>query len=253
MRGLPLLAALQAIAAFDVATHAPRATALQRPRSAPRCPRSLMAAGSRAKLRSKLVGIGSCAPDTRVTNADLESFVDTSDDWISQRTGIRCRHLLAPGEGIAQLGSVSAERALEMAGVDAKDVDLVIFATSSPDDLFGDACLVARSVGAVNAVAFDLTAACSGFLFGINTASQFLHTGAYETALVIGGDALSRWVNWEDRNTCVLFGDGAGAVVLKAAASDADSGVLGFEMHSNGAHAISACTRSVFLAMFRCA
>ena len=108
-------------------------------------------------------------------------------------------------------------------------------ATSSPDDLFGDAAFVARSVGATNAVAFDLTAACSGFLFGINTASQFLHNGAYKTAIVIGADALSRWVDWTDRNTCVLFGDGAGAVVLQQTAAGQPAGILGYEMHSNGA------------------
>ncbi|KAL1522657.1 hypothetical protein AB1Y20_017635 [Prymnesium parvum] len=120
-----------------------------------------------------------------------------------------------------------------MAGVAAAEVDLVIYATSSPDDLFGDAPFVASQVGATNAVAFDLTAACSGFLFGMNTAAQFLHTGAYQTALVLGADALSRWVDWDDRNTCVLFGDGAGAVVMKAS-TDEEAGVLGFEMHSNG-------------------
>jgi len=196
--------------------------------------RPVVASGNKGKLRSRLIGIGSCAPDTRVTNADLEAIVDTTDEWISKRTGIRCRHLLAPGETLSDLGSKAAERAIEMAGISAEDIDIVIFATSSPDDLFGDAPHVARMVGADNAVAFDLTAACSGFLFGVNTASQFLHTGVYSTALVIGGDALSRWVDWDDRNTCVLFGDGAGAVVLKAAASDDERGVLGFEMHSNG-------------------
>jgi len=196
--------------------------------------RPVVASEGKAKLRSRLIGIGSCAPDTVVTNADLEAVVDTSDEWIAQRTGIRSRHLLAPGETLSDLGAKAAERAIEMAGVSAEDIDLVIFSTSSPDDLFGDAPHVARLVGAHNAVAFDLTAACSGFLFGVNTASQFLHNGVYSTALVVGGDALSRWVDWEDRNTCVLFGDGAGAVVLKAAASDEESGILGFEMHSNG-------------------
>lgn len=114
-------------------------------------------------------------------------------------------------------------------------MELVILATSSPDDLFGDAPCVAKNIGASNAVAFDLTAACSGFLFGMNTAAQFLHTGAYKTAVVIGADALSRWVDWSDRNTCVLFGDGAGAVVMRASEGDEGPGMLGFEMHSNGA------------------
>lgn len=204
-------------------------TPAPRPRSRP------IVASSRAKLRARMVGIGSCAPPKRMSNAELEAIVDTSDEWIAQRTGIRARHLLAPGESLSELGCKAAERALEMAGVAAEDVELVIFATSSADDLFGDAPHVARMVGATNAVAFDLTAACSGFLFGVNTASQYLHTGAYRTALVLGGDGLSRWVDWEDRNTCVLFGDGAGAVVLRAADTDDEGGVLGFEMHSNGA------------------
>ena len=198
------------------------------------CCRPVVAKAEISKLRSKLVGVGSCAPPTRVTNVDLEDLVDTTDEWIAQRTGIRSRHLLAPGETMSELGSKAAEGALAMAGVAAEDVDLVIFATSSADDLFGDAANVAKLVGATNAVAFDLTAACSGFLFGINTASQFLHNGAYKTAVVVGADALSRWVDWSDRNTCVLFGDGAGAVVLRACADGEEPGLLGYEMHSNG-------------------
>lgn len=192
-------------------------------------------ATGRTQLRAQLIGIGSCAPERKVTNGELESVVDTSDEWIAQRTGIRSRHLLGPEQSLSGLATVAAQNALEMAGVAAEDVELVIMATSSPDDMFGDAAGVARAVGATNAVAFDLTAACSGFLFGINTASQFLHNGCYKTAIVIGADALSRWVDWSDRNTCVLFGDGAGAVVMRGADSDASSGVLGFEMHSNGA------------------
>ena len=185
-------------------------------------------------MRAKLVGIGSCAPDRRVTNKELEAIVDTSDEWIAKRTGISSRHLLQPGEKMCDLSATAAARALEMAGVAAEDVDLIICATSSPEDLFGDAPFVAREIGATNAVAFDLTAACSGFLFGVNTAAQFLHNGGYQTAIVLGADALSRWVDWDDRNTCVLFGDGAGAVVMKAAAADEEAGLLGFEMHSNG-------------------
>ena len=144
-----------------------------------------MAKAEISKLRSKLVGVGSCAPPTRVTNVDLEDLVDTTDEWIAQRTGIRSRHLLAPGETMSELGSKAAEGALAMAGVAAEDVDLVIFATSSADDLFGDAANVAKLVGATNAVAFDLTAACSGFLFGINTASQFLHNGTAPAPLIL--------------------------------------------------------------------
>ena len=138
-------------------------------------------ASSRSRLRARLVGTGSCAPATIVTNTDLESVVETSDEWITKRTGIKSRHLLRPGESLSGLASTAAERALEQAGVDPSEVELLILATSSPDDLFGDAAGVARAVGATNAVAFDLTAACSGFLFGVNTASQFLHNGAYGT------------------------------------------------------------------------
>jgi 3-oxoacyl-[acyl-carrier-protein] synthase-3 len=133
---------------------------------------TIAAVSQRGELRVKLTGVGSCAPDTRVTNTDLEAFVETSDEWVTQRTGIRSRHLLAPGEALSDLAITSTRRALEHAGVDAADVDLVIMCTSTPDDLFGDAAHVALSVGASNAVAFDLTAACSGFLFGVNTAAQ---------------------------------------------------------------------------------
>lgn len=190
--------------------------------------------GNRGEMRVRLLGVGAAAPDTRVPNSKLEGVVDTSDEWITQRTGIGCRHLLKPGEGFSDLATLSAERALESSGVAAEDVDLIILATSTPDDMFGDAAGIAQRIGAKNAVAFDLTAACSGFLFSLNTASQFLHNGAYKTALVIGGDALSRWVDWSDRNTCVLFGDGAGAVVVKAAEEGEPSGMLGYEMHSDG-------------------
>lgn len=155
--------------------------------------------------------------------------------YCARFSGIRARHLLGPGEGLSDLATAAAKGALEQAGVDASDIELVILATSSPDDLFGDAPFVARNVGATNAVAFDLTAACSGFLFGVNTAAQFLHNGAYKSALVIGGDALSRWVDWGDRNTCVLFGDGAGAVVMRSCTEGEEAGILGYEMHSNGA------------------
>lgn len=189
--------------------------------------------GSRAG-QVRFLGIGSCAPSTRVSNTQLEKVVDTSDEWISKRTGIGARHLLAPGESMCDLSATAATKALEMAGIRAEDLDLVIYATSSPDDLFGDAPFVATKIGASNAVAFDLTAACSGFLFGVTTASQFLHNGAFKTALVVGADALSRWTDWDDRNTCVLFGDGAGAVVMTAS-TGAHVGMLGFEMHSNGA------------------
>mmetsp|Transcript_29132 Transcript_29132/g.48166 ORF Transcript_29132/g.48166 Transcript_29132/m.48166 type:complete len:379 (-) Transcript_29132:63-1199(-) len=186
-------------------------------------------------LGCRPIGIGSAAPKTIITNADLEEVVETSDEWIRTRTGISQRHVLCDGESLMQLGAQAGQQALEMAGItDPTDIDLVICATSSPDDLFGDATSIAASLGCTNAVGFDLTAACSGFLFGITTAGQFLSNpnGSTKTALVIGADALSRWVDWDDRNSCILFGDGAGAMVLT---QDVESpGVLGYSAHSNG-------------------
>jgi len=183
-------------------------------------------------LSVSLVGVGSVTPDQTLTNEDLSTFIETSDDWISQRTGISRRSILRSDEKLSSLATTAGLEALAAASVDPTSVDLVILATSSPDDLFGDATTVATGVGADKAVAFDLTAACSGFLFAVVTASQFLETGCYETALVVGADALSRWVNWSDRNTCVLFGDGAGAIVLKR--NNVAPGILGFAMHSDG-------------------
>lgn len=189
----------------------------------------------KSMLKSRPIGIGSCAPDTVMPNSELEALVETSDEWITTRTGIRKRHLLREGQGVSDLAITASKKALEMAGVEGSDIDLVVMATSSPDDLFGDACVVGDAVGAKEAVAFDLTAACSGFLFALVTASQFLHSGCYKKCLVVGADALSRWVDWEDRNSCILFGDGAGAMVLEAAEDSSDSGVLGFSLHSDGA------------------
>mmetsp|Transcript_13948 Transcript_13948/g.20415 ORF Transcript_13948/g.20415 Transcript_13948/m.20415 type:complete len:409 (+) Transcript_13948:393-1619(+) len=204
------------------------------------------------KLNCRAIGIGSAAPKTVVTNSDLENIVETDDEWIRTRTGISERRLLLHSdetleegeepETIKSLAIDAAMGALEMSGVDPLDIDLVIVATSSPDDLFGDATSVAASVGATNAVAFDLTAACSGFLFSTVTAGQFLDKGTMKNALVVGADALSRWIDWDDRNSCILFGDGAGAMVLSTTVSeeggdDAEAalpGILGYSAHSNG-------------------
>ncbi len=177
------------------------------------------------------IGCGAAAPTNIVSNDALSKFVDTSDEWIASRTGIRQRHLAENGDSIVSLGAAAAQQALEMAGVAAADIDLVLLATSTPDDLYGSACLIQASIGANRAVAFDLSAACSGFVFGLVTASQFIQTGSYQNILVIGADIHSRWVDWQDRNTCVLFGDGAGAVVLQA--GDREN-LLGFELRSDG-------------------
>jgi 3-oxoacyl-[acyl-carrier-protein] synthase III len=177
------------------------------------------------------IGCGAAAPAKIVSNDALSQFVDTSDEWITSRTGIRQRHLAEDGDSIVSLGAAAAQQALEMAGVAAADIDLVLLATSTPDDLYGSACLIQASIGANRAVAFDLSAACSGFVFGLVTASQFIQTGSYRNILVIGADIHSRWVDWQDRNTCVLFGDGAGAMVLQASERE---NLLGFELRSDG-------------------
>lgn len=180
------------------------------------------------------IGIGSAAPKTVISNVDLEAVVETSDDWIQSRTGIAKRRVLLQDESIRDLAIRASKQALSMAKVDATDIDVVICATSSPDDIFGDAPSIASELGcSTETMAFDLTAACSGFLFGTVTASKFLSGAESGTkrALVIGADALSRWIDWDDRNSCILFGDGAGAMVLEA--SD-ESGVLAYAAHSNG-------------------
>ena len=259
-------------------------------------------------MRVRPIGIGSASPSTLITNVDLESVHDTSDEWIKTRTGISERRVLVhegtrpvvhhpPStsttatasaatttttttvdaeatttttvvpETLRSLGIEAAQHALHMSKMHASQIDIVICATSSPDDMFGDAPYIAHAIGCDSrkCVAFDLTAACSGFLFGIVTAGQFLNNNGSTTttttkktkrrqnALVIGADALTRWVDWEDRNSCILFGDGAGAMVLTSGGGDGDSdddddddssdgdeeeedgfGMLGYSMHSNG-------------------
>jgi len=187
-----------------------------------------MASGG--SLNVKPIGIGSAAPATVVTNVDLENVVETSDEWIQTRTGIAERHLLVDGETIVDVSTKAAQNALDMSGLDPMDIDIVICATSSPEDLFGDATTIAANLGCKNAVAYDLVAACSGFLFGSVTAAQFLNNGQ-KNAIVIGSDALSRWTDWDDRNSCILFGDGAGAMVYTASEEPA---FLGYSMHSKG-------------------
>jgi len=179
-----------------------------------------------------VVGSGSAGLSASLTNDDLSRLVDTSDEWITTRTGIRQRHVANNTESLSSLAAAAGQRALAMAKMDATDVQLVLLATSTPDDLFGSACQVQAALGAKHAVAFDLTAACSGFVFALVTAAQYIRTGVFQNVLVIGADILSRWTDWNDRSTCVLFGDGAGAVVVKA--SDYDH-LLGFELCSNGA------------------
>ncbi|AVH70129.1 beta-ketoacyl-ACP synthase III [Nostoc sp. 'Lobaria pulmonaria (5183) cyanobiont'] len=178
-----------------------------------------------------ITGSGSAVPATSLHNQTLSELVETSDEWIATRTGIRQRRLALPSESLSVLATAASSQAIAASGIKAEDLDLILLATSTPDDLFGSACQVQAKLGATNAVAFDLTAACSGFVFGLVTAAQYIRTGVYRNVLLIGADILSRWVNWEDRRTCVLFGDGAGAVVLQAAKSDR---LLGFALKSDG-------------------
>ncbi len=179
-----------------------------------------------------IVGSGAAIPSQVIDNHELSEMVDTSDDWITSRTGIKKRHLASPEDSLAQLSAQAGLLAIANSGLTPSDIDLIILATSTPDDLFGSASKVQYLMGATQAVAFDLTAACSGFVFALVTASQFIRAGVYQNVLVIGGDILSRWVDWSDRNTCVLFGDGAGAIVCQA--SEQKNNLLAFQLFSDG-------------------
>jgi len=180
-----------------------------------------------------IVGTGSYVPEKVITNVDLEKTVDTNDEWIISRTGIKERHFAPKDVPVSELCYLAGLRALEDAKVAPEDVDLVIIATITPDYAFpATACLVADRLGAKNAAAFDLEAGCTGFIYGVATASQFIATGMYKTALVIGGETMSKILNWDDRSTCILFGDGAGAAVLQAV--EEGSGFLSFELGADG-------------------
>ena len=163
-----------------------------------------------------IVGVGSYVPERRLTNADLEEMVETSDEWITTRTGIKERRIASDDQFTSDLATEAARKAMSKAGVTGGDIDLVIVATITPDMPFpSTACLVQHNIGAVNAAAFDLEAACSGFIYALEIAQQFIMSRTYETVLVIGAEKLSSIIDWKDRNTCVLFGDGAGAAVLQ--------------------------------------
>jgi 3-oxoacyl-[acyl-carrier-protein] synthase-3 len=183
-------------------------------------------------VRTRIAGLGHYLPEKILTNNDLEKLVETSDQWIQERTGIVERHIAAPDQTSSTLATNAARMALERAHLNGEDIDLVIAATTTPDGLFPSvASIVQNHIGAVHAGAFDVNAACVGFLSALSAGTQFIATGAYRRVLVIGTEVLSRIVNWEDRSTCVLFGDGAGAVVLEAAEF---GGPLGFVLHSDG-------------------
>jgi 3-oxoacyl-[acyl-carrier-protein] synthase III len=191
-------------------------------------------------IRSMVRGIGSYLPAKILTNADLEAMVDTSDEWIVQRTGIRERHVAAEGELTSDLATAAARQALEDAEVDASDIDLIVLATSTPDNTFpASAVAVQKNLGIHEGAAFDLQAVCTGFVYGLSTADAMLKAGHGKRALVIGAETFSRILDWSDRTTCVLFGDGAGAVVLEAEEGSgdlSDRGVLTSHLRSDGRH-----------------
>lgn len=186
-------------------------------------------------MRAKIIGTGSYLPNKTATNDDMACLVETSDEWIRTRTGICQRHLVStPEENTTFMAVEAAKRALSDSGLMPEDIDVILVATVSSDYITpSTACMVQREIGAVRAVSFDINAACAGFLFGLNTVDAYFQAGIYQTALIIGVETLSKIVNWNDRSTCVLFGDGAGAVVAKAS----ESGVLACLQGSDGTHA----------------
>ena len=188
--------------------------------------------------RSVLLGTGSALPVRAVSNAELAQTVETSDEWIVERTGIRNRHIAGEGETTASLATAAARAALDMAGLSPQDIDLIILATATPDQTFpASATLVQAALGIDDCVAFDVAAVCSGFLYAVTVADSMIRSGAAQRALVIGSETFSRILDWEDRTTCVLFGDGAGAIVLGAEESvDGKRGILSSKLHADGRH-----------------
>lgn len=187
-----------------------------------------------------IIGTGSFVPDNVVTNADLEKIVDTSDAWIRERTGIEARRIAPEGMNASDMATEAAKRALEAANLTAEDIDCIIVATLTGDMIIpSTACVVQANLGASQAAAFDLGAACSGFVYGLNTAGSYVNTGFFKHVLVIGVEVLSRVVNWKDRGTCILFGDGAGAAIVSEV--EAGYGMLGMDMGADGTGGINLC------------
>ena len=191
-------------------------------------------------IRSVLTGTGSALPARRVSNAELAEQVDTSDEWIVERTGIRFRHIAGEGETTATLGADAARAAIEAAGIAPSAIDLIVLATATPDQTFpASATKVQAMLGIADCVAFDVAAVCSGFLYAIQVADAMIRAGAHQRALVIGAETFSRILDWEDRATCVLFGDGAGAIVLEAqddGGVEGPRGILATSLHADGRH-----------------
>lgn len=183
-------------------------------------------------MYARIAGTGSHLPEKALSNADLERMVETSDEWITERTGIRKRHVAAAGETTCDLAEAAARRAMESAGTGPADIDLIIVATTTPDRVFpSTACLLQQRLGIQGCAAFDVQAVCTGFVYALAVAEKFIKTGAARRALVVGAETLSRIVDWTDRTTCILFGDGAGAVVLEASE---DAGILSTHLHADG-------------------
>jgi 3-oxoacyl-[acyl-carrier-protein] synthase-3 len=190
--------------------------------------------GEAALIHSRIAGTGSYLPDKILTNADLEKLVDTTDEWIHSRTGIRQRHVAAEGQTTSDLAERAARAALDAAGVDIREIELIVVGTTTPDLIFpSTACLLQHRLGANGCAAFDVNAACSGFLYALSVADKFIRSGAVKKALVVGAETLTRMLDWSDRGTCVLFGDGAGAVVLTA---DSAPGIISTHLHADGAY-----------------
>jgi 3-oxoacyl-[acyl-carrier-protein] synthase III len=183
---------------------------------------------------SRIAGTGSYLPERVLTNAELEKMVATTNDWIVERTGIRERHIIGPNDSTASMATAAAKKALLAADVSAKELQLIIVATSTPDKFFpSTACLVQAALGEDGCPAFDIAAACAGFNYALSVADQFIRNGIVQTALVIGSESMSSIINWEDRSTCILFGDGAGAVVLQAAK---EPGIISAHLHAAGSY-----------------
>ena len=181
---------------------------------------------------ARIAGTGGYLPERVVTNKDLEAMVDTTDQWIQERSGIKRRHIAADGETTSDMAFAAAEKAIGAAGIDAQDIDLIIVATTTPDKVFpSTACIVQRRLGIAKVPAFDVHAACSGFIYALDVANRFIVTGGASNALVIGSETYSRILDWTDRSTCVLFGDGAGAIVLRASN---EAGIISTHIHSDG-------------------
>jgi len=211
------------------ATTAGRTARVSRARGA-----SLVARAAFTPAGAKIAGVGMAVPTQYLTNDDLSELVDTNDEWIRTRTGIGKRHVISGDESLTSLAAEASKKALAAAGVAPEDLDLILLSTSSPDDLFGSACTVQAAIGATGALAVDLTAACSGFVVGVVNGVHFIRGGEYKNVLVVGADVLSRYVDWRDRGTCILFGDGCGAMVLTSTPDPSDCCLLGFDMHSDG-------------------